>query len=187
MFTSGDTAQILSEAADAVTALALDPVAGWLAVSVEHPAGLKEPVIECWSLGEKPAKTTVRQDLGARSLAISPDGKTLAAGYPDGGLAWFNLETGKPVKHLPAVGQFPVWTIAFHPSGSYLACGTADKGGRPNSSLIDLTGEKVFDRLSADPQAVALVSFSPAGDRLATFGAGGAVKIWNAQRLLRRE
>jgi serine/threonine protein kinase/WD40 repeat protein len=53
--------------------------------------------------------------------AISPDGRILAAGMPDGVALW-NLPNGKPLTFLPA-GHFK--GVRFEPSGAVIGCGGA--------------------------------------------------------------
>lgn len=69
-----------------------------------------------------------------RALAISPDGKTLAAGANDTVLLW-ELASGKARGRFPGHREW-VWSLAFSPSGRLLASGSLD-----HTALVwDVTG-----------------------------------------------
>jgi WD40 repeat protein len=170
-----------------VSAVALDPTNGRFATAARPPDG-DNYGIDCWTLGRKPAKRVIPQgkEYPPQVLAFSPDRRTLAAAYPDSRIAWYDSDTGKLVKKTEPVCWFAIVAMAFHPSGRYLACGSRDQG-LPNLFLIDLGTGTLIDRIAADPRCVSALCFSPSGDRLATFGGSGTVKIWDVPQLLRLE
>ncbi|MGE0706611.1 MAG: WD40 repeat domain-containing serine/threonine protein kinase [Planctomycetota bacterium] len=70
-------------------------------------------------------QTTYRwwQDKAVRALALAPDGTRFLAGYADGSLRAFQLETpqGDPVQELAGGHEVDVIALAFAPAGDRLA------------------------------------------------------------------
>ena len=109
------------------------------------------------------------------SIAISPDGKTIAGGDTGGTIHLWDAMTGKlQARELPGTGQ-PAYSVAFDPTGELLA--TTDGSGvrlwrwgtigPPTSTLLP------------DATSVTSVTFDPSGKHLLAGTAGdGTVKIW---------
>jgi WD40 repeat protein/tRNA A-37 threonylcarbamoyl transferase component Bud32 len=94
-------------------------------------------------------------DFGVWSIALSPDGKRLAAGEQ----LW-DIETAKPILKLPVNAR----AVAFSPDGRRLATGS--DGG--TAKLWDAgTGKEMFT-LRGRRGTVGCVTFSPNGKRLAS-------------------
>lgn len=111
------------------------------------------------------------------SIAISPDGKTLASGSYQEVVLWDLKER----KILRRVGGFAdrVVALAFNPDGKLLAAG----GGAPTEDgevkIIDTAAGKVaLDIKSPHSDTVFGVAFSADGKMLATCGADKFVKTW---------
>ena len=172
-----------TEERTSVGAITLNASAGRFAVSAV-PFQEEKPRIDCWTLSDKPTKIAINPRLAATALDFSPDGKTLAAGYPDGSVAWYDTASGKIIKQLPAFARLSVGSVEFHPSGKYIACGTFDTG-KPNLFFVSVETGEVVTVVLADKGGVTGVCFSPAGDRVAAFGASGTVTIWDATKLLK--
>jgi RNA polymerase sigma factor (sigma-70 family) len=109
----------------------------------------------------------VRVLVGVRTLAWSPDGRTLACGHmEDGDIRLLDAATGKVLRRL--VGhKGRVNTVAFSPDGTLLASGGGEDhkvrlwnvaAGRPRRVLATVPGE------------VLAVGFTPDGTRLACSG-----------------
>jgi WD40 repeat protein len=106
-----------------------------------------------------------------QSMAISPDGATLAAGYWDAVALW-NLATGKRVAVLPGFGRY-VRGLAFSPDGGLLAAGS-DTG---NLQIWDVRRRKRLQSLEIGGGDVSNPAFSPDG-RLVAVGIYGTGTVF---------
>ncbi len=111
-----------------------------------------------------------------RSLAVAPDGRTLASGSEDGEVRLTDLD--RPEAEATVVGSFAngVRALAFSSDGGRLAAGGFDGELR----VWDL------EKLGAAPQVLSpggeilnTVAFQPGGSRLAAGRADGSVHLWD--------
>jgi WD40 repeat protein len=144
--------------------------------------------LRIWTPEGQPLKTIAAHDQPIRTLALSPDGKTLATA--GGGNAENNVLTklwdldGKPL------GQFPSHSTAslrFTPDGTQLVSGGQNDGrvliytqaGQLVSTIVASTGSRSFHRVavSADGQRIVTAdgNFNPPG-----------LKIWSRTGQLER-
>jgi WD40 repeat protein len=105
------------------------------------------------------------------SIAISPDGSTLAAGYWDVIILW-NMLTGKTLGAMSGVGRY-VGGLSFSPDGKLLAAGT-DAGGL---QLWEVSRLSRLQSLSIGGSDVSKPEFSPDG-RLVAVGIYGTGTAW---------
>ncbi|MEP7358653.1 MAG: hypothetical protein ABI847_15500, partial [Anaerolineales bacterium] len=113
------------------------------------------------------------------SLAISPDGKTLAVGGQAGtgsALQLFDLASGQALP-LEFGGQTnSVTRLAFSPDGKILATASDDRTPR----LWDAaTGQPIGQPLSGHTGRVTGVAFSPDGKLLASSSLDKTVRLWS--------
>jgi WD40 repeat protein/serine/threonine protein kinase len=116
------------------------------------------------------------------TVAISPDGKTLAFSGADKLLRLIDLATGKTRPDLSDRQQSlddDVYTLAFSPDGKMLAGGTT-KG---SIFLWDATSGAELRRLATTDQKAHQIAFSPDGTVLASASENsgvGIVRLWKA-------
>ncbi len=136
------------------------------------------------------------------SVAISPDGRLLAAAVTDGTVRLYVLATGQErmPRLVPKQGQPPkddikplarrvraIAELAFSPDGTILAGGdahdriNADDEGMPLAAihLWDAALGRELHRMPAHEHLVASLSFSPDGKTLASSGAEPVVRLWD--------
>lgn len=139
--------------------------------------------LELWEWKAK--KLLWKQDVGARSLACSPDETWLiTADWEDSAVRVWELATGKPLHQLKGVdvplkiGSWSQGNVAYAPSGKLFASAV---GGTRDSSAPQLTltiwnaeTRKPVTQLKPSERTHAL-AWSPNGEQLAGGGVGGAV------------
>jgi WD40 repeat protein len=110
-----------------------------------------------------------------RSVAFSPDRKTLASASADKTIRLWNVHTHEQLGVL--IGHTgPVLSVAFSPNGSTLASGSADKTIR----LWNVhTLRPISAPLTGHTSFVRSVAFSPNGGTLASASADDTVRLWN--------
>jgi len=118
-----------------------------------------------------------------RSVAFSPDGKTLASGGQDNTVRFWEIATGKEIRRFtvvtgPGSEYSDVESIAFSPDGNLLAAGT---GNGPAEVVIWIVAAgKVLHRISTNLAHVRCVAFAPDGKTVAASVEDGTHKhsIW---------
>jgi WD40 repeat protein len=120
------------------------------------------------------------------SVAFSPDGHTLAAGYADHIVGLWEVATGRQIAtlagHTPFTGRSSltdhpsgIQSVAFSPDGHILATG----GGDYTVRLWEVATGRQIATLAGHTTGVLSVAFSPDGHTLATGGDDDTVRLWD--------
>jgi len=137
-----------------------------------------ENSIQVWDLTHQPPKhlNTIRGHLKmVVSLAISPNGETLATASFDNSVKLWNVSSDALLHSLQG-HQWNVFCVAFDPNGQTLASGSYDKTIKiwnvDGSFLLDLLGHL---------DGILSVAFSPNKSILASASFDKTIKIWSTE------
>jgi len=108
------------------------------------------------------------------SVAISPDGRTLASGSSDNTIKIWNLATGELIRTLSGHSN-SVRSVAISPDGRTLSSGSRDK----TIKIWNLATGELIRTLSSHSDRVRSVAISPDGRTLASGSDDKTIKIWN--------
>jgi WD40 repeat protein/serine/threonine protein kinase len=110
-----------------------------------------------------------------RSVAFSPNGKTLASGCDDGTVKLWDSATGSELCTLRGHANYNVFSVAFSPDGKTLASGSNDG----TVKLWDSATGSELRILKGHTSTIWSVAFSVDGKRLASGSADQTVKLWD--------
>ena len=107
------------------------------------------------------------------SLALSPDGNTLATGSYDQKIKLWDVATGKEIRTLSGHNGC-VYQLSFRPDGKILASASADR----TVKLWDIASGERRETFSQSFKEVYAVAFSPDGQRVVAGGGDNRIRVW---------
>ncbi|HEY9299070.1 MAG TPA: protein kinase, partial [Phormidium sp.] len=127
------------------------------------------PSLNTTSVYFSPVLTLTGHSDRVTSIAISPDGKTLASGSGDKTITLWNVASGKQVFTISQISAF-VWSIAYSPDGLTLASTSGNYvDGNDNSiQLWNLTNGQNIRNFRGHSSSISSVAISPNGQTLAS-------------------
>jgi WD40 repeat protein len=133
-------------------------------------------MVQLWDLAERRVTASFPVPSVVYSVAVSPDGRLLAAGSMGTVRIW-DVKTGRESElyHTP-LRRVPIFCVAFSPDGRTLASGTADC----NVRLWDVAAGHLRATLRGHSFYISSLSFSPDGKTLASASADTTVRFWDA-------
>jgi len=131
--------------------------------------------IKLWNLATGQQIRTLQGHSGSvYSVAISPDGRTLASCSDDKTVKVWDLATGWEIWTLNRHSDW-VWSIAISPDGQTLASVSRDD----TIKLWNLASGQEIRTLKGHSYQVHSVAFSPDGRTLASGSVDKTIKLWN--------
>eukprot|EP00808_Paulinella_micropora_P011161 g1574.t1 len=150
-------------------------------VRLWDPKNLANPtrILQHHNLAAVSAESLLHHNLAAVSADVSGDGKLAVTASMDGTLRFYNLVEGTQQGKPLAIGPSSVWSVAFHPSGAFVASGS-------HKGVVSLYATKpsaenkkgTLKSVSTGGQFILRVAFSPDGKQLAASDQGGAVYLF---------
>jgi WD40 repeat protein len=150
---------------------------GLLAARADEPAYVLDPRAESPLPAGALARlgtSRFRHAFGVRSVAISPDGKTIASGSQKGTIRLWDAATGRELKVLTG-HTAGVDGLAFSPDGKLLASSSWDHSAR----LWEVATGRVVHNLAGHQSDVNSVAFSKDGKLLITASGDGTARVWD--------
>jgi WD40 repeat protein len=114
---------------------------------------------------------------GSCSLAVSPDGRLVAAGTVNREIKLWSLADGTELRSL-AGHAGSVGAVAFSPDGRIVASGSADK----MIKLWDVTSGRQLATLAGHTSWIGCLAFSSDGQTLASSGGDKTIRLWDVVR-----
>ena len=124
--------------------------------------------------GHKPLSPWSKKDVGIRSLAFSPNGKTFASGSEDMTVRIWNTKRGSKRAILKGHTGW-VTAVAYSNDGNTIASGDTDGKVR----VWNVQKKRELAVLDAHSNTVVALAFAPDGNTLASGSADGAIHFWN--------
>lgn len=156
-------------------------------------SGSHDRTIRLWPVGNgdgtfpthddmQPRHTLHAHTQAIRTLAISPDGITLASGGNDAYIRLWDIRTGELIHTFLEIDH-PSAFLSFSADGRLLASAGRDQV----VYLWDMATRQRLSALQAHNNLTYAVSFSPDGQSLASGGTDGLLRLWDGSTALTTE
>ena len=139
--------------------------------------------VALWDLARRSAVTLAKGHIGgaSRSVALAPDGTTLAAGLGFDKIQLWDLGTATSTAVLEGHTS-RLNAVVFSPDGATLASASSDR----TVKLWNVaTGAEITTLEAPDGTWISALAFSPDGGSIASGDARGGVKLWDVASGLR--
>jgi WD40 repeat protein len=143
-------------------------------------AVLKGHTSPVWSVAISPDGKTLASACGPTIRLTDPDGKERGAGMGEPTIKLWDLATAKELRTLLGHTNL-IAAVAFSPDGKTLASGSHDK----TMKLWDVATGKEQATLKAHTAPVTSVAYSPDGKTLASGSSDETIRLWDAEGKVR--
>ncbi|MCB8753271.1 serine/threonine-protein kinase [Planktothrix agardhii] len=134
----------------------------------------EDKTIKLWDVhSQREIATLTGNSNDVWSVALSPDGRTLASGSEKTIKLW-DVHSQREIATLTG-HSYPVWSVAFSPDGRTLASGSGDG----TIKLWDVQSQREIATLTGHSYPVWSVAFSPDGRTLASGSMDETIKLWD--------
>ncbi|MFN7900958.1 MAG: WD40 repeat domain-containing protein, partial [Synechococcaceae cyanobacterium] len=117
-----------------------------------------------------------------RSLAFSPDGRTIATASVDTTVRLWEVKSGSPIGAPLKGHDRPVTSVAFSRDGRTIASAGGDASGEETVRLWDAkSGSPIGAPLKGPGVAVSSVAFSPDGRMIASASDDRTLRLWDVK------
>ena len=141
--------------------------------------GVGDHRLQLWNVATRLASRTFDFDLGVWQIALSPDGKILAAAAFDDTVRLWDVSTGQMLRTLSGhAGQ--VMSLAFSPDGTMAVSASADT----TIKIWEVSSGRELRTLNGHTDEVMSASFSPDGKMLASGSTDGTIRLWDDSEVL---
>jgi WD40 repeat protein len=139
--------------------------------------------VKVWDLATDARRLVLKHSEPVRALALSPDGKTLAAADERGTVQLWELATGKELATLRGPKELPIYhqALAFSPDGKTLAVGGGSARAREafgEVRLWDVPGRRLTRTIKGFRIYLSYVDFSRDGKAITAGSYNDPMRTW---------